>query len=60
MLLFLVASNVILSLLCWDDELLVVALGPNSIETFWLEFGLKNHLSFGLRFPYTKKLFKNG
>ena len=24
-----------------------------------LSFGLKNHLSFGLRFPYTKKKFKN-
>ena len=35
--------------------------GPNSIEKkFGLSFGLKHHLSFGLRFPYTKKMFKNG
>ena len=34
-----------------DDE--GVALGPNSIEKFWLEFWLKKP-------PYTKKTFKNG
>ena len=29
-------------------------------NNFDLSFGLKNNLSFGLRFPYTKKMSKNG
>ena len=33
--------------------------GPNSIETFGLSFCLKNHLNFGLRLPYMKRMFKN-
>ena len=34
--------------------------GPNSIETFWLEFWLEKPLEFWLEIPYTKKMFKNG
>ena len=30
-------------------------LGPNSIEEVDLSFGLKNHLSFDLRFPTLRK-----
>ena len=34
----------------------VVGQGPNSIETFWLEF----QLGKSLEIPYTKEMFKNG
>ena len=40
--------------------LLSVALGPNSIDIFGLEFRLKKPLEFCLEIPYTKKMFKNG
>ena len=33
----------------------LATLEPNSIEKFGYSFGLKNHLSFGLRFPTLRK-----
>ena len=33
-------------------------LGPNSIETFWLEFWLEKSLEFWLEIPNNKKMFK--
>ena len=41
----------------WD---VVEILGSNSIENIGLSFGLKNHFSFGLRFPILRKSSKMG
>ena len=37
-----------------------VWVGPNSIETFWLELWLAKPLEFWLEIPYTLKMLKNG
>ena len=43
-----------------EQLLASLPLGPNSIETFWLEFWLEKSLEFWLEIPYTEKVFKNG
>ena len=36
-----------------------VALGPNSIEKFWLEHWLEKSVEFWLEIPHSRKMYKN-